>query len=158
MKYVSTWILRLAIIFLGLVVVLFASFLLPQALQEAAKQYSSTVAVIAGSSMYGALVPFLFALYQGMRLLQIIDRNQTFTNAAVQAFAKIKYAAILAAFLFAGSLPLFYSIAKSEDAPGVMVIGLAVTCIPFAFGIFAAVMQRLFKNAVDIKRENDLTV
>lgn len=158
MNYASTWILRFAIICLGAVVVLFASFLLPNALIEAAKDYSQTVAILAGVGMYGALLPFLFALYQGMKLLNLIDKNKTFTTSSVKAFAKIKYAAIVAAVLFAGSLPLFYSIADTEDAPGVMVIGLAVTCVPFAFGIFAAVMQRLFKNAVAIKKENDLTV
>jgi len=55
-------------------------------------------------------------------------------------------------------LPLFYQIADEEDAPGVIVIGLIIPCVSFVVAVFAAVLQKLLRNAVDMKSENDLTV
>ena len=54
--------------------------------------------------------------------------------------------------------PFFYIAAKSEDAPGIMVIGLVMVFAPMVIAVFAAVLQRLLQNAIVIKSENELTV
>lgn len=158
MKYVSTIFLRAVIIAIGVVVGLFAAFLLPRAINGATEDYSLGLSLPMAIGVYAALLPFYFTLVQGFLLLGLIDKNQTFTTAAVSAFGRIKYAAIAVSLLFSASLPLFYAVADSEDAPGVMVIGLIITGIPFAIGVFAALLQQVFKSAVDIKKENNLTV
>jgi hypothetical protein len=158
MNRASTIFLRLAIIGFGLLVLLFSIFLLPRAFAEAMRSYDAIIYLPAIIGVYGALIPFYSALYQGMRILSYIDKNKAFSKRSVKALGVIKYSAIAAAILFAGSLPLFYAAAQTEDAPGIMVIGLAITSAPFIIGIFAAVMQRLLRNVVEMKKENDLTV
>ena len=158
LKKLSTIFLRLAIIGFGVLVLLFSIFLLPQAVQEAARSYSVPVYVSAAIGIYAAAIPFYIALYQGMRLLNLIDKNKAFSKKSVNSFKVIKIAGIVMSIFFAGALPLFYAVAQTEDAPGIMLIGLTFAGIPFVIGVFAAVMQRLIQNAVDIKSENDLTV
>lgn len=62
--------------------------------------------------------------------------------------------------MFAGGRSAIHSIpvADADDAPGVVLIGMAITFAPIAIVVFAAVLQKLLKNAIDIKSENDLTV
>lgn len=55
-------------------------------------------------------------------------------------------------------LPLFYLLAERDDAPGVILIGMAVIFAAMVIAVFAAVLQKLLKEAIDIKSENDLTV
>ena len=55
-------------------------------------------------------------------------------------------------------LPLFYLFAEIDDAPGVIFIGLVVPFASMVIAVFAAVLQRLLQEAIDIKSENDLTV
>ena len=40
----------------------------------------------------------------------------------------------------------------------VMILGLVVAGAPLVIAVFAAVLQRLLRNAIDMKSENDLTV
>jgi Protein of unknown function (DUF2975) len=55
-------------------------------------------------------------------------------------------------------LPLFYIFAEVDDAPGVIFVGLVVPFASMVISVFAAVLQKLLKEAIDIKSENDLTV
>lgn len=57
-----------------------------------------------------------------------------------------------------GFVPLLYPIAEEDDAPGLLIYGFLFACIPFVVSVFAAVLEKLFQNAVDIKYENDLTI
>ena len=57
-----------------------------------------------------------------------------------------------------GFVPLLYPIAVGYHALGLLILGFLFACIPFVVSVFAAVLEKLFQNAVDIKSENDLTV
>ena len=54
-------------------------------------------------------------------------------------------------------MPLFYLVAERDDAPGI-IIGMIIIFASMVIAVFAAVLQRLLKDAIDIKSENDLTV
>jgi biopolymer transport protein ExbB/TolQ len=47
---------------------------------------------------------------------------------------------------------------EGEDIAGVISLGLMLTFTSLVIAVFAAVLQKLLKNAIDIKSENDLTV
>lgn len=158
MTHASTILLRVAILGFGFLVLMFSIFLLPQAFAEAVRSYTAAYYAPAIIGVYGALIPFYTALYQGMRILGYIDKDEAFSKRSVKALGVIKYAAFATAILFAGSLPLFYAVTQTEDAPGIMVIGLAIDAAPLVIGIFTAVMQRLLRNVVKMKKESDLTV
>ena len=55
-------------------------------------------------------------------------------------------------------LPFVYIIAEWDDAPGLILIGLVIIGASMVIAVFAAVLQRLLQEAIDIKSENDLTV
>lgn len=45
-----------------------------------------------------------------------------------------------------------------DDAPGVILMGLLLAAVPFIAAVFAAVLLKLFRNGLNIKSENDLTI
>lgn len=108
--------------------------------------------------MLVAAVPFFFALYQGLLLLSYIDKNSAFSELSVKAIKKIKYSAGAISVLYALMMPYIIYVADKDDAPGAVIIGLVFIFAPFVIVIFAAVLERLLQNAIDIKSENDLTV
>jgi hypothetical protein len=108
--------------------------------------------------MYAAAVPFFFALYQTLKLLSYIDKNKAFSELSVKALKNIKYCAITISILYAGLIPLLIPIADAGDAPGVVGFPIIIIFASIVIAVFAAVLQKLLKNAIDIKSENDLTV
>lgn len=108
--------------------------------------------------LYAPAAPLFFALFQALKLLQCIDKNQAFSARSVAALKNIKHCAFTISALFAVGMPYIFYAADRDDAPGVALIGFIVIGASFVIGAAAAVFQRLFQNAVDIKSENDLTV
>lgn len=107
----------------------------------------------------GAATTFCVAVRQIWKLLNLIDKNKAFTNASVKTMKNAKYCGLIISALFATWMPLVYRAAEIEDAPGmILIFGAIFVGIPFVVAIFAGVAQRLFQNAIDIKKENDLTV
>ncbi|MGO4375941.1 DUF2975 domain-containing protein, partial [Paenibacillus sp. MCAF20] len=45
-----------------------------------------------------------------------------------------------------------------DDAPGIILVGMVLIFASLVIAVFAAVLQKLLKEAIDIKSENDLTV
>ncbi|MEH7342509.1 DUF2975 domain-containing protein [Bacillus sp. JJ1532] len=107
---------------------------------------------------YASAIPFYIALYQAFKLLRYIDKNEAFSQISVIALKKINGCAIAISILHVLVLPLFYLFAEVDDAPGVIFVGLVVPFASMVIAVFAAVLQKLLKNAIDIKSENDLTV
>lgn len=109
-------------------------------------------------AMYGTAIAYFFALYQAMKLLGYIDRNIAFSELSVKALKTIKYCAIIITVLYAFSLPLILYMAQVDDAPGLGGIGMIITFGAIVIAVFAAVLEKLFRNAIEIQSENDLTV
>lgn len=105
-----------------------------------------------------ASIPFFVALYQGFKLLGYVDKNQVFSEAAVKAVRNIKYCAIaLSGFIVIGLLYIRLFVHGEDTAgPTALVMFMTFACIVIATA--AAVFERVLRNAVDLKSENDLTV
>lgn len=108
--------------------------------------------------LYAAAIPFYFALYQAYKLIGYIDKNKAFSELSVRVLKNIKYCAAIISSLFVVVMPLFYLIAEKDDAPGIILIGIALIFASMVIAVFAAVLQKLLQEAIDIKSENDLTV
>jgi hypothetical protein len=108
--------------------------------------------------MYATAVPFFVAIYQTLKLLGYIDKNKAFSEASVKALRLIRNCGAIISLMYALGLPYIYYAADRDDAPGVMLIGLLFTGAPLVVSVFAAVLQKLLQNAIEIKAENDLTV
>ncbi|WP_231348461.1 DUF2975 domain-containing protein, partial [Bacillus mycoides] len=104
------------------------------------------------------VVPFYFALYQAFKLVCFIDKGNAFSKLSVRALKKIKQCAVTISILYVVGMPLFYLVAERDDAPGIIILGMLLIFASMVIAVFAAVLQRLLKDAIDIKSENDLTV
>lgn len=107
---------------------------------------------------YATTIPFFFALYQTLKLLSHIDKNEAFSELSIKALKNIKYCASVISLLYVAGMPLFYLTAELDDAPGIILVGLVIILASIAVAVFAAVLQKLLKNAIEIKSENDLTI
>ena len=55
-------------------------------------------------------------------------------------------------------MPFVFVFAEIDDAPGTILIGSAVVLAPVIVATFAGVLQKLFRNAIDMKLENEFTI
>lgn len=160
MKRGSTLFLKIAVILIGIPVLAVCIFLVPEIGNIAAKLFPDKgyIKYLVLIDLYATAIPFYFALYQSIKLLSYIDKNKAFSELSVKALKKIKYCAIIISSLHVIILPLFYVFAEKDDAPGVIFIGLVVPFASVVIAVFAAVLQKLLKEAIDMKSENDLTI
>jgi hypothetical protein len=160
MKQGSTLFLKLAVFVIGAPVLALCIYMVPIITKNVAEGISGWDYVILGilTIMYLSAIPFYGALYQAFKLLSYIDKNKAFSELSVRALKKIKNCAIIIIGLYVVALPLFYIFAELDDAPGVVIIGMLLVFAPMVIAVFAAVLQRLLKEAIHIKSENDLTV
>ncbi|MDQ6422252.1 DUF2975 domain-containing protein [Paenibacillus sp. LHD-117] len=156
----TTLFLKAAVILIGIPVLAICIFLVPEIANFAAELYPdhAYLKVLVFIDLYATAIPFYMALYQSFKLLSYIDKNNAFSELSVRALKTIKYCAIAISGLFTAGLPLFYLIAEKDDAPGIIVIGMVFVFASMVIAFFAAVLQRLLKEAIDIKSENELTV
>ena len=163
MKKGSTLILKLAIIVIGLLVLALCIFALPSAWNGVSEEYPNHATIVYAFhlifiGMYISAIPFYFGLYQGLKLLSFIDKNTAFSDASVKALRNIKFCALAVGLIYLAGVPLLFPFADADDAPGVLPIGFAIACAPIVVSVFAAVLERLLKSAIEMKSENDLTV
>lgn len=155
----ETLFLKLVVVIMGLPILALCIFLLPGFSEYVGEikpdPYTKYLFLI---GMYATAIVFFFALYQTLKLLAYIDKNEAFAELSVNALKKIKYCAVIISLLYVAELPIIYLIADADDAPGVLVIGLVITFASLVIAVFAAVLQKLLQNAIEIKMENDLTV
>jgi Protein of unknown function (DUF2975) len=160
MKRGTTLFLKIADILIGIPVLALCIFLVPELGNVAAKLLPefAFIKYLVSIVFYASAIPFYFALYQAFKLLRYIDKNKAFSQISVKALKKIKHCAITISILHVLVLPLFYLFAEKDDAPGVIFVGLVVPFASMVIAVFSAVLQKLLKEAIDIKSDNDLTV
>lgn len=160
MKQKSTNFLRFIIILIGTGVLSLCIFALPGMWPGGAKEFptASRAILLIMIGLYLTAVPFFVALWQSLKLLYYIDKHKAFSDLSVKALRNIKYCATIIGILYIAGVPLLFPIADADDAPGLILFGAAIACAPIAVAVFAAILQKLLQNAIDIKSENDLTV
>ncbi|WP_078381975.1 DUF2975 domain-containing protein [Sutcliffiella halmapala] len=160
MKQGTTLFLKTAVILIGIPVLAMCIFLVPEIGNFAVDLYpdKAYLKYLVFILLYGSAIPFYFALYQAVKLLSYIDKNKAFSELSVKALKNIKKCAVIISIFYVVGMPLFYLIAERDDAPGVIIIGLVIIFASLVIAVFAAVLERLLQEAIDIKSENELTV
>jgi len=159
MKGYSTIFLKLAVILLGIPVLALCIFWLPSLLMKTGElkpAYASFRYVLIG--VFISAIPYLFALYQALKLLSYIDKNKAFSELSIKALMYIKYCANTISIIYVVLMPLVFLLADADDAPGLVGIPLIFIFASIVVAVFAAVLQRLLQDAIDIKSDNDLTI
>lgn len=105
------------------------------------------------SVLLGFRVLFLLA-----KMLRYIKKSEAFSMKTLKVVSAIKKTILLISIAFLGILPFFYTVADRQDAPGILVIGFALVLLPFTAFIFSQIVEELFKNAAELKTDNELTI
>lgn len=160
MNRMSTIFLKIALVLIGIPILALCIFLVPKVANYSAELFPNIAYIkyLVFIYLYVTAIPFYFALYQAFKLLSYIDKNKAFSGLSVRALKNIKYCAVTISIFYAAGMPVFYLMAEIDDAPGIIVIGLVIIFASMVIAAFAAVLQKLLKEAIDIKSENDLTV
>ncbi|MBU8612666.1 MULTISPECIES: DUF2975 domain-containing protein [Bacillus] len=160
MNRMSTIFLKIALVLIGIPILALCIFLVPKIANYSADIFPNIAYIkyLVFIYLYVTAIPFYFALYQAFKLLSYIDKNKAFSGLSVRALKNIKYCAVTISIFYAAGMPVFYLMAEIDDAPGIIVIGLIIIFASMVIAVFAAVLQKLLKEAIDIKSENDLTV
>lgn len=153
MKHGSTLFLKAVVLLFGVAVLALCIFLTHTLLTEDVGGY---LPILIG--MLIASIPFFVGVYHTFKLLTYIDQKKAFTELSVKALNTIKYCGIAISALYGVGLPYIFLVAERDDAPGVVLLGLIFTFAPMIVAVFAAVLQKLLQNAINLKSENDLTV
>lgn len=157
-KQGSTLFLRGVVFLMGIAILAVCVLGVPTIAKELMEYYPPFIYLTLLIPMYASAIPFFYALYQTLKLLSYIDKNTAFSEASVMALRRIRNCAIAICILYAVILPVLFIIAGKDDAPGLAALGLVICFASLVITVFAAVLQRLLRNAIDIKSENDLTI
>ncbi len=160
MKRGTTLFLKIAVIFIGIPILALCIFGLPWLAKEAAESSSEIALVLYGILivMYVSAIFFFIALYHAFKLLSYIDKNKAFSELSVKALKNIKNCATIISIIYVIGMPFFYIIGELDDAPGVILIGMSFIFAPMVIAVFAAMLQKLLKESIDMKNDNDLTI
>ncbi len=150
MKQVSTLFLKVVVFLLAFPVLALCIFWVPGFVN-----YLPYLILI---GVYTTAISYCFALYQTLKLLSYIDKNKAFSELSVKALKNIKYCANTISIIYAVLIPFLFPIADVDDAPGLVGFPIIIIFASVVIAVFAAVLQRLLQDAIDIKSENDLTV
>jgi hypothetical protein len=106
---------------------------------------------------YVASIPFFMGLYQAFKVVGYAGQNKVFSPEAVSALRTIKFCAI-AMLGFVVVSVVFMPFSDPDDGPPGVVMRVVIAFGSIVIATAAAMFERILKNAVDIKSENDLTV
>ena len=108
--------------------------------------------------VYIASTPFFIGLYQAFKLLNLIDADKAFSQAAVNTLRNMKYASLSLIGLILLAILFIRFFANGDDPAGPTMLGIIASFAVAVIATAATLFQKLFQNAVDLKSENDLTV
>ena len=158
MKHGSTLFLKIAVFLIGAPILALGGFGLSWLVNHPVNPDYAHILYPILVGLYLSAIPFFIALYKAFKLLSFIDKNKAFSQISVNALKNIKQCAIAISTLYLVMLPLVFLVAEKDDAPGLIIIGMVPIFASMVIAVFAAVLQRLLQEAINIKSENDLTV
>lgn len=110
--------------------------------------------------VYAGSIPFFIALYQAIKILRYVGRNEVFSPEVVKALRTIKYCALaIIGFVVIEEIFILLMNNGDNDNPGAPIfLGFLIIFPSIVVASAAAMFERILQNAVDLKSENDLTV
>ncbi|MEK7584944.1 MAG: DUF2975 domain-containing protein [Patescibacteria group bacterium] len=153
MRRRSTNFLRFIIFILGAGVLALGLFALPSVWRGGSAEFpeASQALLLIILGLYATAIPFFIALWQALKLLRYLDQGTAFSTLSAEALNKIKRCAVVIAVLYVGGVPLLFPIAETDDAPGLVVIGMAIALAPITVAVFTTILERLLQTTLDQK-------
>lgn len=144
---ISLYILKGAIIVWGAIVVALCIFALPAIWQGGSAEFptASFAVQLIVVGLYITTLPFFIGLWHAFKFLGHIHTNTVFSDQAIDTLLRIKLCGVAISILYMIGVPLLFPIAQADDAPGLILIGFAIACIPVVISaclhIFQGVLQ-----------------
>ncbi len=149
MNRVPTIILKLAVVFIGLVILAICIFFLP-AFANGVSRLMPELAYLKYpflACMYAASISFLFSLYETFKFLSYIEKDNAFSELSLKSLNKIKISNIIVSIiLYLTGMPVIFLIADLDDAPGLIFFGLIFASVPLIIATSVVVLHKLFKK------------
>lgn len=160
MKKSSTVFLQLVIVFIGVVVL---AFMLWAPHVEGRNAHATLFEIYFKDPflayVYVSSIAFFVGLYQAVKVLGYVGRDNVLSPAAVKALRTIKYCAMaIIGFVVVSVIFMPLSAPEDDDGPQGVVMRFFVIFGSIIVATAAAIFERILQNAVDLKSENDLTV
>lgn len=150
--------LKVAIILIGVLTLGLCLFWLPRLANSTGELNPELVhlkfPVLLG--VYLTTIPFFLALFQGIKLLELIKLEEGFTNLSVSALEKIERCAVTISLIYI--IGIIYLISENAFHPGIALIVLGIIFITIVIAVFAALLKKLLRDVLVIKVENDLMI
>ncbi|KYG34946.1 DUF2975 domain-containing protein [Alkalihalobacillus trypoxylicola] len=154
----KTTFLKMAIIIIGFIVLILCIFFMPSLAKKTAEMFPEysylRYPVLIG--LYATIPPFYIALYQAVKLLRRIEKNDAFSIKSVKGLRVIKSCAIMISLFY--TLGAIFLMIQNAFHPGIALMILTIIFSSFVVAVFSMLLQTLLRNALEIKSENDLTV
>ena len=107
---------------------------------------------------YISSIAFFIGAYQTLKLLGYIGRNEVFSEPAVKALRAMKYCAVAIVALTVAPIAYLFIVRPGDDIAGGVAIGLFIIFVSAVIAANASMHERIWRKAIDMKTENDLTV
>jgi hypothetical protein len=147
--------LKLAVCVMAIPVLALCIFGIPSLVKNpVSPEYANGIYPIL-TAIFISVIPYLFALYQAFKLLGYIGKNKAFTELSLKALKNIRYCGFAMSILYALAMPFLFIVAQKDDAPGLILMGAAIVCAPSVIAVFADILQKLLKEAIAVKSENE---
>jgi hypothetical protein len=153
MKKASILFLKTVILIAGIATLGICLYLIPALFEEDDMEFVFLLLGIMATE-----TPFLIGLFHANKILTYVDKNMAFSDLSVKSLKFIKYCSIIICGIYISILPFMFYIAETDDAPGAAALGLVFVGATFVTSVAAALLERLVKDAIELKSENDLTV
>jgi hypothetical protein len=149
MKKQTTTFLKLAVLFIAIPILSFFIIVLPGVATGLSHAFpvSPYVQYFGFIGLYGAVTPFLIAVYLTLKLLINTKKDKAFSEASLMALKNIKYCGRIISVLYVIGMPLLFLMGDADDAPGVVLFGLIVILAGIVSTFFAAGFEKRFKRA-----------
>lgn len=143
MKRSSTILLKVSV-FIGGPIVALLIFLLPMVTTGLSRviSVSAYLQYLGFIGLYGAVPPFLFALYQTIKFISYANKNEALSELSVKTLKNIRYCGIIISLLYVIAMPLLFIIADGDDAPGIILFALIVILSTSISAVFANIFEK----------------
>lgn len=106
--------------------------------------------------IYSTGIPFFIAVFYVFKLLKLISKDAVFKMNSIDHLDVISKCCIGEIILY--SLGLIYLYIENAMQPGIILLSLFIIFVAFILYIFIEILKELLLKAVEIKRDNDLTI
>lgn len=149
--------LKIAMLFIALFCTTIGVLLVFNVINELYKGFSFIGVLLILAIVFSLFFGYLLVFYL-FKILDLVQKNQPFTKEILTYIVKVKWGIIGIGLSFLGILPFALWVGEKEDAPGVILFSLFICGVPWAIFIFSQVVEYLFKSAIFLQEENELTI